>query len=192
MKTFKRNAVIITVLLFVCVAAYLNWSYNKKSDDTETAGEASPMESASSIAQNSAEQAAPDAGLYYIPSDPTPAVNKEFFDAARLNRQQARDAAAATLSTVSKTEGASKEIIDAALEEIALIASNTVKEAQLEDLIKAKGFADCVVYISDDGVNVTVPAPEEGLPASSVAKITDIVTSQTDYTAADLHIIPIK
>lgn len=191
MKTFKRNAVIITVLLFVCVAAYLNWSYNKNSDNAETAGEASPLESASSIAQNEEDSTAPGAGLYYNPPE-TPAVNREYFDAARLNRQQARDAAAATLSTVSKTEGASKEIIDAALEEIAQIASNTVKEAQLEDLIKAKGFADCVVYISDDGVNVTVPAPEEGLPASSVAKITDIVTSQTDYTAADLHIIPIN
>jgi stage III sporulation protein AH len=87
-KTFKRNAVIITVLLFVCVAAYLNWSYNKNSDDTEAAGEVSPLESASSIAQNSAEQAAPDAGLYYIPSDTAPVVNKEFFDEARLNRQQ--------------------------------------------------------------------------------------------------------
>ena len=32
MRTFKRNAVIIVVALFVCVAAYLNWSYNKNSE----------------------------------------------------------------------------------------------------------------------------------------------------------------
>jgi stage III sporulation protein AH len=191
MKTFKRNAVIITVLLFVCVAAYLNWSYNKNSDKTETAAEASPLESASSVAQNDATPGTSDAGLFYNPSGSV-TVNREFFDSARLNRQQARDAAAATLTGVSKTDGASKEMVDKALGEIAKIASNTVKEAQLEDLIKAKGFADCVVYISDDGVNVTVPAPQEGLPASSVAKITDIVISQTDSKAADMKIIEVK
>ncbi|NLT14100.1 MAG: SpoIIIAH-like family protein, partial [Clostridiales bacterium] len=63
---------------------------------------------------------------------------------------------------------------------------------QIEDLIKAKGFADCVVYISDDGVNITVPAPQEGLAASSVAKITDVVVSQTDYKAVDLRINEVK
>jgi stage III sporulation protein AH len=188
-KTFKRNAVIITVLLFVCVAAYLNWSYNKNSD-TETAAESSPMDTESSVADNAAAPSASDAGLYYNPEGVT--VNQEYFDTARLNRQQARDAAAATLATVSKTEGASQEMIDAALKEISQLATDTVKEAQLEDLIKAKGFADCVVYISKDGVNVTVPSPEEGLQASSVAKITDIVTSQTDYKATDMKIIEVK
>ena len=188
MKTFKRNAVIITVLLFVCVAAYLNWSYNKTTDKTSAAAEVSPQNTSSSVAQ--AAPSASDAGLYYK-SDST-AVNKEYFDTARLNRQQARDAAAATLTSVSKTDGASKDMVDAALKEIAKIASNTVKEAQLEDLIKAKGFAECVIYISDDGVNVTVPAPLQGLSASSVAKITDIVTKQTTFKAADLKIIEVK
>ncbi|SHI08242.1 stage III sporulation protein AH [Sporobacter termitidis DSM 10068] len=190
MKTFKRNAVIITVLLFVCVAAYLNWSYNNNSD-TETAAGASPLDTSSSAVDNDAAPSASDASLFYNPSDST-AVNKEYFDSARLNRQQAADAAAATLTSVSKTDGASKEMVDAALEEISQIASNSIKEAQLEDLIKAKGFADCVVYISDDGINVTVPAPQDGLPASSVAKITDIVTSETDYKAADMKIIEVK
>ncbi len=188
MKTFKRNAVIITVLLFVCVAAYLNWSYNKNSD-SETVAEASPQDTAGSAVDQDAPATVSDAGLYY---DTSEEVNKEYFDAARLNRQQARDAAAATLTTVSLAEGASQEMIDAALKEISDIASVTVKEAQLEDLIKAKGFADCVIYISEEGVNVTVPAPEDGLAASSVAKIADIVTSQTDYKATDLNIIPVK
>lgn len=190
MKTFKRNAVIITVLLFVCVAAYLNWSYNKNSDNTETAAETSPLDTEGLIIDDTEASSAPDAGLYYVPDDVT--VNKEYFDTARLNRQQARDAAAATLATVSKADGASQEMVDAALQEISELASITVKEAQLEDLIKAKGFADCVVYISDDGVNVTVPSPEEGLATSSVAKITDIVTSQTEYKATDLRIIEVK
>jgi stage III sporulation protein AH len=183
-KTFRRNAVIITVLLFVCVAAYLNWSYNKNADDTLTAAEVS---SAAESQEAGAE--ASDPGLYY---DASALINKEYFDEARLNRQQARDAAASALATVSQTEGASQEMIDAALQEISDIASDSIKEAELEALITAKGFADCVVYISDEGVSITVPAPEEGLPASSIARITDVVTSQTEYKAADMKIIEVK
>ncbi len=190
MKTFKRNAVIITVLLFVCVAAYLNWSYNKNTDNSEAVTEASPRDTeGAAVTDQSASATGSDAGLYY---QEDVSVNKEFFDSARLNRQQARDAAAAALATVSKTEGASQEMIDAALQEISEIASVSVKEAQLEDLIKAKGFVDCVVYISETDVNITVPAPQEGLATSSVAKITDVVTSQTDYKATDLKIIEVK
>jgi stage III sporulation protein AH len=186
-KTFKRNAVIITVLLFVCVAAYLNWSYNKNADDTLTAAEVSQGDGVRG--NRDAEAQASDPGLFY---NTAALINKEYFDAARLNRQQARDAAASALASVSQTEGASQEMIDAALEEISRIASDSIKEAELESLIIAKGFADCVVYISDEGISVTVPAPEEGLPASSVARITDVVTSQTGFKAADLKIIEVK
>ena len=191
MKTFKRNAVIITVLLFVCVAAYLNWSYNKKDSDSEAIAEVSPQTSAAPMASDDkdAEPETSSASLYYEPDE---SVDTAYFDTVRLNRQQAKDSAAATLATVTETDGASQEMIDAALAEISQIASDSIKEAELEDIIRAKGFADCVVYLSDQGVNVTVPAPEEGLSAASVAKITDVITSQTDYTAGDLKIIEVK
>lgn len=192
MKTFKRNAVILTVLLFVCVAAYLNWSYNNKDDDSEAAADLPAQETESALTEEDAQEEdaeAPDPGLYYETEN---AVNSEYFDTARLNRQQARDAAATTLATVSETEGASQDMIDAALTEISEIAAVTVKEAELENLIIAKDFADCVVYISDDGISVTVPAPEEGLSAASVAKIKDVIMSETDFTAADMKIIEVK
>jgi len=184
-KTFKRNAVIITVLLFVCVAAYLNWSYNKKNAAKDAADTGAKIES------SEAAQPKSDGGdLFYMPKRET--VNSEFFSAARLNRQQARDAAAATLATISKSENASEEMIQAALAEISKLATDSVKEAELEDLIKAKGFADCVVYISSDGVSVTVAAPPEGLSTAEVAKITDIIVSHTDWKAMDLNIIEVK
>ena len=154
---------------YSCASRHISTgSYNKNTDKTETAAQASPQETQSSAVSPAAASAS-DAGLYYNPNSIS--VNREYFDTARLNRQQARDAAAATLASVSKTAGASKEAVDTALKEISKIATSSVKEAQLEDLIKAKGFADCVVYISNDGVNVTVPSPQGGLPASSVAKI---------------------
>ena len=177
MKTFRRNAVIITVLLFVCVAAYLNWSYNKNADDTQTAAEVPSAANGSNTGEDAAAENA-DPGLYYNASGE---INKEYFETARLNRQQARDAAAAALATVSETKGASQDMIDAALAKISAIAADSIK-----------GFADCVVYISEEGVSITVPAPDEGLPAASVAKITDVVTTQTTYKAADMKIIEVK
>ncbi len=187
MKAFKRNAVIVAVLLFVCAAVYLNWSYNNGeaavlSPDAETEGQ-----------NANADVGTPtdEAGLYYE-SEETASETNEYFAEARLTRQQARDEATATLQLITDTEGASKETIDKALAGITKIADWSVKEAELESLITAKGFSECVVFISDDGINVTVPVPQEGLSSASVAKITDIITEKTEFTAADLKIIEIK
>ena len=62
----------------------------------------------------------------------------------------------------------------------------------MENLLLAKDFDDCVVYMTGDAVTVAVPAPEEGLSAAAVARITDTVTSETDYTAGQLRIIEVR
>ena len=198
MKTFKRNAVIITVVLFVCVAAYLNWSYGKGADNVDVIAEnpgdiAPPVVPVEDTVLGGAEieNPDPDAGLFYTPSDSS-VTAPDFFAVSRINRQQARDAAAATLATVSGADGASQEIIDAALVQISDIAAVSKKEVELESLVMAKGYTDCVVFVSDDGVKVTVPAPMEGLSSVAVAQITDIITSQTQFKAADLNIIEVK
>ena len=198
MKTFKRNAVILTVVLFVCVAAYLNWSYNRGIDETDVAAPttppgmnqpAPPRETAPPQDRETRDTAASEGGLFYTPQ--TERVS-DFFAATRISRRQARDAAAETLAAVSMTEGASQEVIDAALEKISVIAVTSTKEAQIESLIMAKGFADCVVFISEDGVMVTVPAPMEGLSLVNVAQITNVITTETDFRAVDLQIIEVK
>lgn len=204
MKILKRNAVILSVLLFVCVAVYLNWQYNKKGDaadagavtdstavqptTSENDGDAQPT--ASEEASGSKDKTE-SAGLYYTQEDGETTM-AEYFANVRLHRSQARDSAVQTLSTVSETEGASQETIDEALSEIARVAEYTMKEAELEGLILAKGFDDCVVYINDGGIDVTVPAPGEGLSTAAVARITDVVTSETDFTAENLKVIEVK
>ena len=208
MKVFKRNAVIITVLLFVCVAVYLNWSYGRNEENVSADdGTAEPVGDYSADV-NSTEDLAEDesknstdntadseetTGLYYSSdSAASTSGNSEYFDTVRLNRRQARDEASATLQTVSEAEGASQETIDAALEQMAVMAEWMTKESELESMITAKGFDDCVVYISEDGITVTVSAPQEGLSAASTARITDIITSETDFETSDLKIVEIK
>lgn len=199
MKVLKRNVVIITVLLFVCAAAYLNWSYDKKTSaltgetgdaavETDLLAQAGETQEADLITYETNE-----AGLYYTQEDTSEVSGEleEYFSQVRLERTQARDEASATLETVATNESASQETIDEALQKMTQIADWTVKEAELENLIMAKGFLDCVVYLSDNGVSVTVAA-EEGLSTVGVAKITDIVVSETDFTADQLTVIEIK
>ena len=203
MKKFKRNIIVFAVLVFVCAAVYLNWSYNQKEQDAATLGqtdtENSGIEDVSADLTDEAEETAAsdesaeteDAGLYYTP-DETDVTVSEYFANVRLNRSQARDSAVQTLATVSETEGASQETIDTALSEITQVAEYTVLEAELESLILAKGFEECVVFINDGGIDVTVPASGEGLSTAAVARITDIVLTETDFEADNLTIIEVK
>lgn len=163
MKKVKRNAVILAVLLLVCTAVYLNRSYAKKE-----------LEAGTKTNDTTAE---------------TDTQMTEYFAAARLSRQTARDEASTALQTVATTEGIPQETIDAAAEEMMEIAKWTMKESEIETILKAKGFDDSVVFMSGDGVTVTVHFPSGSEDAESVAKITDIITTETDYEASALKII---
>ena len=62
----------------------------------------------------------------------------------------------------------------------------------LEGEIMAKGYEECVVFITQDGVTVTVPAPSEGLSRAAVARITDVVLDGTEFVASQLRIVEVK
>ena len=113
------------------------------------------------------------------------------FATIRLSRQGARDAAIETLQeTIAYAEGddsattTSKELED--------IVQTSLSEAQIESLIVAKGYEDCVAYMTDEGISIAVAAPEDGLKDSDVALISDVVTGQTDYDLTDIRIIEVK
>ena len=183
-KNLKRNIVMAAVLLFVCAAVYLNWSYNNRMGEADSAmvqAEDDAMEAAN-------ERYLETAAKEEQESEITPA----YFASARLTRQQSRDEALSLLETAAAGEGASQETIDSAMRSITTMATWSMQETQIENLLLAKGFDDCVVYMSGDGVTVAVPAPPEGLSDAAVARITDAITGETDYTAAQLRIIEVK
>ena len=183
-KNLKRNIVMAAVLLFVCAAVYLNWSYNSRM------GEADP---AMAAAEDAAMANAEEEYLALSASEELAAESSDaYFASARLTRQQSRDEALSLLETAAGSEAASQETIDSAMQSISVMATWSMQEAQIENLLLAKDFTDCVVYMSSDGVTVAVPAPADGLSEAAVARITDTITGETDLTASQIKIIEVR
>jgi stage III sporulation protein AH len=89
-------------------------------------------------------------------------------------------------------EDADQAVIDSANESIQAMASYAMTESQIENLIMAKGYADCVVFLSANSVSVMVEPPEGGLTETDTAKITDIVLTETGLSADQIKIIETK
>ena len=114
----------------------------------------------------------------------------DYFAAVRLSRQQARDNAVDLLQeAMAYGEGGEASESSAKLEEIVEIA---LCEAQIESLIIAKGYTDCVAYMTDDGISVAVASPEGGMQQADVAVIADIVMTQSDFDFEDIHVVDVQ
>ena len=184
-KNLKRNLILAAVLVFVCAAAYLNWSYNNKWGKADSA-------MASAEDDMTAEAEAADGGDALVSAEGSGDLVSEYFAQARLTRQESRDEALSLLETAATAETASQEVIDSAMNEITAMANWSMLESQIENELLAKDFADCVVYLSNDGCTVAVPAPVEGLTDVDVARVTDTVLANSDYEASQINIIEVK
>ena len=92
--------------------------------------------------------------------------------------------------TIAYDEGT--EVGETACQTLNTIVGTALSEAQIESLVIAKGYDDCVTYINDGVVCVAVSAPADGLSDADAALISDIVTSQTDYSLSQVRIIEVK
>ena len=182
MKIWKRNAIIASVLLLVCAGVYLNWSKAQKTDVqdlTETLSAEQVMGEGTLVVADSES----------LPQEAVAASTSE--TQVRLSRQESRDSAVELLEeTIAYDEGT--EVGEAACQTLNNIVGTALSEAQIESLVIAKGYDDCVTYINDGVVCVAVSAPAEGLSDADAALISDIVTSQTDYMLSQVRIIEVK
>ncbi len=180
MKNWKKNIIAAAVLVVVCAGIYMNWLYTNAqsvADLTDTL-DAEKVMSEDGILLSGEDIAVSDQNTI-----------TDYFAAVRLSRQQARDSAVELLQEAMSYDGGQSESTSAQLEEIIQTA---LAEAQIESLVIAKGYADCVAYMTSTGISVAVAAPEGGLQQADVAVIADIVLSQTDFTYADIHVVEVQ
>lgn len=185
MKIWKKNLVAAAVLLTVCAGIYVNWLYTEKDDAvslSDTLDYEKVMSEDGLILTD--DVAAISAG------EEVSTTSTDYFSAVRLSRQQARDNAVSMLQeamTYSDTDKATESAMD--LEDIVQTA---LSEAQIESLIIAKGFRDCVAYMTAEGISVAVSSPEGGLQTEDVAVIADVVMSQSDYGLKDIRVVEVQ
>lgn len=187
----KRSALIGVVALLLCVAVYLNWSYRNPSgsEDVQVLNGDSRELAAKTLGEaqlvDGAAGGIEESGLSV--SDTV-----EYFSEAKLSRQKALDEAVSILKSSAESTEISPDARDKAALEIAAIASNSLKESKIESLVKAKGFSECLAFISTNGVSIVVlPNGEKGLDAVSVAKIKDIAISESAMKPENIKIVEI-
>ena len=174
---WKRHAVVLAVLVLVGTSVYLNWRY---ADNVAETGKV--LGQATLVNQNG------EAETQTSENENVVSVSGSYFDTARLSRQQARDSAISMLQEAELDENATEDVLNEASLALQVLASYTVAEAQIESLVTAKGYEDCVVFMGEDSCSVVVADPD-GVDSTDAARIKDIVISETDYTAAQIKIM---
>lgn len=116
----------------------------------------------------------------------------DYFANARLNRQQSRDSALSLLQDAAAREDADQTLRDEANQSIQTMADYTVTEAQIENMIVAKGYTDCVAFIGENSLSLAVAAPEGGLTDADTARILDVVSQNAGFTADQVTIIEVE
>lgn len=185
MKVWKKNLVAAAVLITVCAGIYVNWLYTEH-DDVASLTDALDYEK---VMSEDGLLLTEDVAAITAGEDLTTTAS-DYFSAVRLSRQQARDNAVNMLQeamTYSETDKAAESAVD--LEDIVQTA---LSEAQIESLIIAKGYQDCVAYMTSEGISVAVSAPTGGLQSSDVAVIADVVMSQSDYGLKDIRVVEVQ
>ncbi len=193
MKLAKRQIVLGALVLALGAAVYLNWQFTDSVPMVEeSSGDISVSEN--DVGDEIEEQNLGIAQLVnnsYV--ETTETVEDEIPVAitaddpladARLSRQMVRDEALGILNDVLADTEADTETKKAAVEESSIIAQNMLKESTAENLIKAKGVEDVVVFINGDECSVIVSELED---YSLI--IQEIIINQTGFAIDKIQII---
>lgn len=165
----KGHIVLGALVLALGAAVYLNWDYMRQNDYV----------AAGNTVQSPGDE-----------TEGTANYGDAYFVSARLSRTQSRDEAMDALKYMLE-DTALEEGAAAVLAQQAQSLAKTIEtEGKIENIIKAKGFTECMVYLDTDKVDVIVQS--DGLTDSEAAQIMDAVMSEVDVEESNVSIIEIK
>lgn len=184
----KKQIILSALIVILGGAIYVNYLYANKEGDfpitdvlnsvsqTETEGEASGGEG-----KNYG-----DAQLVNGPLK----EGEDYFAKAALTKTKSRDEAVETVKSVLEKADASNEEIAQATAKIVEISKQIADESKIENLVKAKGFTECVVYLDNENASVVVES--EGLTPEQAAQIKNIVLSEREVAAENISITEVS
>lgn len=179
----KREIVLAALVLGLGAAVYLNWQYADIGRDL-AASNTDTSQSAENKGKNYGD-------AKYVEGKVDDASEEEvYFAEAKLNRTKSRDEAVAALKDALENTNLSAEQKADLAEKAAAFAKSIEVEGKIENLIKAKGFKDCMVYYDNDRVDVVVKT--SGLLDNETAQIWDIIAKETNISAENVSIIEVE
>lgn len=217
-KQAGRGMTMLALTAALGAAVYLNWSFSQQTPQTVSSAEGADAVSVSAEADEAAQAVQGDAGEAVAVYDPLTAeeqetsqetadknygeaqlvsVNEdsgeEFFESARLSREKSRDEALDTIEKTLKNSALSDSEKQQMTDTLKAQITNIETESELETLIKAKGFVDCVVMLDSDAASVTVMTENDALSAEEVTKIRDVILSKcSEIKAQNITVVEVK
>ena len=195
-----RRVTALTLAAALVVAVYLNWQYartgigvDEEAVNVSAVGEpvAAPVTDGlmtEAEAVSSANKNYGEAQLVSVAND----AGAKFFEEARLKRQKAHDEAMDTIQKTLKTSGLSAEEKKGYTQQLTSNLEDLNAENEIETLVKAKGFADCLCFLQSGRADLTVMTSGDALTAAQVAQIRDIVLSKSEVTAQNITVVEVK
>ena len=183
LQNWKKNVVAAGVLVTVCAGIYINWLY---SDAQTTVNLMDTLDQDKILSDDMLVM-----GDSLINTGGTEdSTMTDYFSALRLSRQKARDSAVSLLQEAMSY--GNEENAAQSSDQLEQIVQSALCEAQIESLVMAKGFTDCVAYMSEKGISVAVASPEGGLQDQDVAVISDIVMNQSSLKMSQIWVVEVK
>ena len=197
MRALSRNTRRVTALTLAAalvIAVYLNWQYART--DTGIAAD----EEAQVV---SAEPVQSDTVLDGLPTEAetVSAANKNYGEAQLVSVasdsgakffEEAHDEAMDTLQKTMKSSSLSAEEKKDCTAQLTAGLEDLHAENEIETLIKAKGFADCLCFLQSGRADLTVMTSGDPLTAAQVAQIRDVVLSKSSVTAQNITVVEVK
>ena len=170
-KVGKRNIAICAAVLLVASAVCVNWALYSGNGDV--------VDEVPSVNEDGGDKT--ETG-----GNPNEGVTS-YFASVQISRQQARDEALEVLALVIDSDSALESSKQEAIADVSRIADEIAAESNIETLIKAKGFEECVAVINDGKANIVVKT-EDQLMQNEVAQILEIVVEQSGISPENIKI----
>lgn len=198
-----RKATAITLAAALVVAVYLNWQYARtgvtlEEDAVNVAATVETEEAVSAPIMDglmTEAEAVSGANKNYGEAQLVSVANNsgsKFFEEARLKRTKAHDEAMDAVQKALKSASLSAEEKKSYTQQLTGSLEDLNAENEIETLVRAKGFADCLCFLQSGRADLTVMTSGDALTAAQVAQIRDIVLSKSNVTAQNITIVEVK
>lgn len=194
-----RKATAITLAAALVIAVYLNWQYARTGVTLEedavnvsaVSQETIPVTDelmTEAEAVSSANKNYGEAQLVSVANN----SGSKFFEEARLKRTKAHDEAMDSIQKALKSASLSAEEKKEYTSQLTGNLADLNAENEIETMVKAKGFADCLCFLQSGRADLTVMTSGDALTAAQVAQIRDIVLSKSSVTAQNITVVEVK